>query len=190
MDKLEIKYLPINEIVGYEKNVIDHSDVQNLVRSIESFGFKIPILINNKNVIIAGHGRLLAAKQLGLTELPTIDASDLTEEQQRLFRVADNKTSKDSSWNMENLQSELDELASSGADFIQSGFSQIEIDDFFSNDFQESDDEDVEENFEEAKFEDPKKEQKEEEKKVEPKKNDRSEVKSINCPKCGENIQI
>lgn len=90
----------------------------------------------------------------------------------------------------EKTQSELDELASSGADIIQSGFSQIEIDDFFSNDFQESDDEDVEENFEEAKFEDPKKEPKEEEKKVEPKKNDRSEVKSINCPKCGENIQI
>ena len=101
----------IEELIPYENNPrINDESVDYVANSIKEFGFKVPIVIDNNNVIIAGHTRLKASKKLGLESVPCIIADDLTEEQVRAFRLADNKASELSTWDMEKLNLELDTL--------------------------------------------------------------------------------
>ena len=96
--------------------------------SIKEFGFKNPIIIDKEKVIIAGHTRLKAAIKLGLTEVPIIQVEDLTEQQIKAFRIADNKTSEYAEWDMELLEIELE-----GLEFEFTGFDDLEFDEINGN---------------------------------------------------------
>lgn len=115
----------INELVPYEKNPRHNENaVQYVKESIRNFGFKVPIIIDKNNVIVAGHTRLLGAKELGLETVPCIIANDLTEEQIKAFRLADNKVAEYSSWDFELLDEELGDILD--IDMADLGFLQTE----------------------------------------------------------------
>lgn len=109
MSKHKIVYLPIDSIKPYEKNPRKNENaVQYVANSIQNFGFKNPIIIDENKVIVCGHTRRLAAKELGLKEVPCIVADDLSEEQIKAYRLADNKTAEMSMWDDGLLKLELD----------------------------------------------------------------------------------
>ena len=92
---MEIVYKKVNELIPYKSNPrINDEAVEYVKNSIKEFGFKVPIVIDKNNVIIAGHTRLKASLELGLKEVPCIIADDLSEEQIKAFRLADNKVSE------------------------------------------------------------------------------------------------
>ena len=100
---------PINEVIPYEKNPrINDNAVPAVMKSIEEFGFKVPIVIDKNGTIVTGHTRLKAAKKLGMKTVPCIVADDLTPEQIKAFRLADNKVAEAAEWDMELLAEELD----------------------------------------------------------------------------------
>lgn len=120
MSKLEIKYINVDDIIPYENNPRHNEDAIPLVmNSIKEFGFKNPIILDKENVIVAGHTRLEAAKRLKLEEVPCVYADDLSEEQVKAFRLADNKVSEVASWNDDLLNLELSDL---DLDMTQFGF--------------------------------------------------------------------
>lgn len=107
-----IELLPISEILPYAKNPRkNEKSVKFVKESIRQFGFKVPIIIDSKREIVCGHTRLLAAKSLGLSEVPCIVADDLTDEQIKAFRLADNKVGEFSDWDLDLLNTELSEIA-------------------------------------------------------------------------------
>lgn len=122
---MEVKDMLISELVPYENNPRNNEDaVAKVAASIKEFGFRVPIIVDNKNVIVAGHTRLKAAKKLGLESVPVIRADDLTEEQVKAFRLADNKTSEFAEWDFDALKEELDEIAD--IDMSAFGFESLE----------------------------------------------------------------
>ena len=103
--------MKIEEVIPYENNPRKNDDaVDKVALSISAFGFKVPIVIDENNVIVTGHTRLKAAKKLGLKTVPCIKADDLTEEQIKAFRLADNKVAEFSTWDEDKLMQELDLL--------------------------------------------------------------------------------
>lgn len=121
---MDIKEININELKPYEHNPRhNEAAVAPVANSIKEFGFKVPIIIDKDNVIIAGHTRLKAAKLLGLESVPCVLADDLTEEQAKAFRLADNKVSELAEWDFDELEKELEELDSMDLDFDMSDFS-------------------------------------------------------------------
>lgn len=125
MSKLKIEYIDINKLIPYINNPrINDNAVDKVAASIKEFGFKNPIIVDKENVIIAGHTRLLASRKLDLKEVPILRVDDLTENQIKAFRIADNKTSEFAEWDMELLEIELE-----GLDDIFTGFDEEEFDD-------------------------------------------------------------
>ncbi len=109
-DKIVI--LPLAEIRPYDKNPRKNENAVKYVKeSIRQFGFKVPIVIDSNRVIVCGHTRLLAAKSLGMTEVPCIMADDLTDDQVKAFRLADNKVGEFAEWDLDLLGDELDAIA-------------------------------------------------------------------------------
>ena len=117
--ELKIEYLPIKALKPYEKNTRKHQkkDVDNIAKSIEKFGMNDPIGIWKDNIIVEGHGRLLACKQLGMTEVPCVRLDHLTDEQRREYAIAHNATAELSEWDLDILPDELAELNLSDFDF-------------------------------------------------------------------------
>ena len=115
----------IEKLKPYENNARTHSPEQigKIAKSIEQFGFINPVLIDSDYGIIAGHGRVEGAKQLGMKEVPCLFIEDLTEEQKRAYIIADNKLALDAGWDYEMLSLELGELADAGFDVNLTGFS-------------------------------------------------------------------
>ena len=108
---MQIVYKKVNELIPYENNPRSNDEAVEYVKnSIKEFGFKVPIVIDKNNVIIAGHTRLKASLELGLKEVPCIIADDLSEEQIKAFRLADNKVSEKSQWDFSKLDEELDSI--------------------------------------------------------------------------------
>lgn len=108
---MEIVNIAVDKLVPYENNPRNNTEaIQYVANSIKEFGFKVPLVIDSDNVVICGHTRLLAAKQLGLKDVPCIVADDLTEEQIKAFRLADNKVGEIATWDLNKLQLELDFL--------------------------------------------------------------------------------
>ena len=129
MTKLAIKYKKPSDLLAYTNNSRTHSDTQiaQLVASLQEFGFTNPILIDGKNGIIAGHGRLKAAEKLGYETVPTIELGDLTEEQRRAYIIADNKLALNAGWDNELLAFELQHLQDAGYDLELTGFNIDEL---------------------------------------------------------------
>ena len=111
MSELKITYRKVEELVPYAKNPRKNKEaVDYVARSIKEFGFKNPIIIDKDDTIVAGHTRLLAAKKLKMEEVPCITADDLTEEQIKAFRLADNKTGEFADWDDDLLGQELAQI--------------------------------------------------------------------------------
>jgi site-specific DNA-methyltransferase (adenine-specific) len=120
---MDIKVQKTEDLIPYEKNPRHNEGaITAVAKSIEKFGFKVPIVVGASNVIVNGHTRLKAAKYLGLKEVPTIIADDLTPEQIKAFRLADNKVGEIATWDEELLNAELDELADLDLDFDMTEF--------------------------------------------------------------------
>lgn len=118
----------ISKITPYERNPrINDQAVEAVAESIREFGFKVPIIIDRDGVIVAGHTRLKAAKALGMEKVPCIIADDLTEEQVRAFRLADNKAAELSEWDFDLLPEELARIT--GIDMSVFGFDTTEPED-------------------------------------------------------------
>lgn len=137
----------IKRLKPYEKNARTHSEeqVERIATSIQEFGFINPVLIDSEYGIIAGHGRVLGAKKLGMKEVPCLFVEDLTEAQKRAYIIADNKLALDAGWDDEILKEELKALEEMDFDVSLTGF---DLDDF---DFDQQDiefDEDQEEEIE------------------------------------------
>ena len=132
---MKIVYKKVNELVPYENNPrINDGAVEYVKNSIKEFGFKVPIVIDKDNVIVAGHTRLKASLELGLKEVPCIIADDLSEEQIKAFRLADNKVSEKSQWDFSILDEELDSILDidmSLFDFNVDEIDDINLDDYF-----------------------------------------------------------
>ena len=122
----------VEELKPYANNPRFNDDaVEYVANSIKEFGFKVPIVIDKNNEIVAGHTRYKASLALGLDEVPCIVADDLNEEQIKAFRLADNKVSEKASWNFELLD---EELANLDLDMNEYGFETLEdvnLDNFF-----------------------------------------------------------
>lgn len=120
----------VADLVPYIRNSRTHSDEQvtKIAASIKEFGFLSPVIIDGENGIIAGHGRVMAAKKLGLEEVPVIEASHLTEAQRRAYVIADNRLAEvGSEWDQEMLRVEFAELEELGFNLELTGFGLDEI---------------------------------------------------------------
>ncbi|MDD6128229.1 MAG: ParB N-terminal domain-containing protein [Veillonellaceae bacterium] len=105
---MQIVERSVEELIPYENNPRNNGPaVEKVAASIKAFGFKVPIIVDKDDVIVAGHTRLLAAKELGIKVVPCIVADDLTEAQVKAFRLADNKVSEFSSWDFAKLSEEM-----------------------------------------------------------------------------------
>lgn len=127
MPKLKIAYKPIEDLIPYARNSRTHSDSQiaQIASSIREFGWTNPVLLDGENGIIAGHGRVMAARILGETQIPTIELAHLNENQKRAYVIADNKIGLNADWDKELLKLELDTL--SDLEKINTGFSSAEL---------------------------------------------------------------
>lgn len=138
MDKTKVTYMDVDSLIPYANNPrLNDNAVDAVAASIKEFGFKVPIVVDGENVIINGHTRLKAAHKLGLTQVPVIVADDLTPEQVKAFRLADNKTSELAEWDLGKLDIELGQIPD-----IDMGAFGFELDtggDWFSRDEREYD---------------------------------------------------
>lgn len=152
---MEIVYKKANELIPYINNSRTHSEeqVNQIIASINEFGFTNPLLIDEKDNIIAGHGRLLASKKLKMEEVPCIVLSGLTEAQKKAYIIADNKMALNAGWDEELLKIELENLKELDFDLELTGFNVDELDDVFQA---EEEQEIVEDDFDIEPPEEPK----------------------------------
>ena len=116
---LEVTYLPITSLKPNPKNPRVHNEkqVRQIAQSIEAFGFNVPILVDDRHNVVAGHGRLLAARKLGWKTVPVIKLNHLTETQYKAFLIADNRLTEISSWDERLLGEQLKVLSDLELDF-------------------------------------------------------------------------
>lgn len=129
MTTLKIIYRPINELKRHKNNARTHpqSQIEQIINSVNEFGWTNPILIDEGDIIIAGHGRLESAEILGLNEVPCIVLSGLTDAQKRAYRIADNQLPLNAGWDIELLQSEIEALKLENFDIDLLGFNSDEF---------------------------------------------------------------
>jgi ParB-like chromosome segregation protein Spo0J len=127
--KLKIEYKKVEDLAPYELNSRTHSEEQvvQIANSIKEFGFTNPILLDGDNGILAGHGRLAASKLLEMKEVPTIQLSELSEDQKRAYVIADNKIALNADWDTDILKMELTDLMDAKYDVSLLGFDDKEI---------------------------------------------------------------
>lgn len=133
MQEIQVEYVPIEQVIPYANNARKHGeeDTDAIMASIKEFGFTNPILVW-KNIICAGHGRLIAAKRLGMDKVPVIHLDYLTDEQRKAYILADNKTAELSEWDFDILAAELEDIAD--IDMSQFGFDLDSVaDNWFEN---------------------------------------------------------
>jgi DNA modification methylase len=132
---LSIEYRPVDSLVPYIRNARTHSDEQvaQIAASIVEFGWANPILVDGANGVMAGHGRLMAARKLGLTEVPVIELAHLTETQKRAYILTDNKLAEKAGWDEELLSLELADLKLADFDLGLTGFDPDELEDLLAD---------------------------------------------------------
>ena len=136
MTPLQIEYRPVASLIPHARNAKQHSDAQvaQIAASIREFGWGAPVIVDGKNNIVAGHGRVLAARKLGMTEVPVVPMAHLTDIQRRALILADNKIGENALWENELLGLELAELQAAGFDLELTGFSEDEWNDLIDGD--------------------------------------------------------
>ena len=139
---MNIFNIDIDKIIPYINNPRNNEEaIDKVASSIQEFGFKVPIIIDENNVVVTGHTRLLASKKLGLKTVPCVVANDLSEAQIKAFRIADNKVSEYSKWDEELLNIELEQLQELNFNLENIGFDMEDIEDVLSLGFDYSEDE-------------------------------------------------
>ena len=130
MNTLNVEYRKVETLIPYARNPRTHAEGQiaKIAASIVEYGWTNPILIDGASGIIAGHGRLAAARKLGLVEVPVIELAHLTTAQKRALVIADNRLALDAGWDEEMLALELADLSEAGVDLALTGFEDVEID--------------------------------------------------------------
>lgn len=120
-----MEYVKTDELVFSSKNPRNHPEeqIEKLINSIRDFGFINPVLIDENNIIIVGNGRTMAAKRIGLTEVPVFRIENLTEEQKKAYAIIENKLTEEGDWNYDLLNSELEAI---GLDMTRYGFEEFE----------------------------------------------------------------
>ena len=123
------------DLIPYDSNPREHSleQIEQISKSIKEFGFTIPILIDEENEIIAGHGRLLAAQALGIAEVPCLIAQGWSEEQKKAYCIADNKLTENSKWKFDYLKINLEYLKDNNFDISLLGFEDFELENIISD---------------------------------------------------------
>ena len=134
--KLKIEYRKVGELLPYARNARTHSDTQvsQLAASIKEFGFNNPVAIDADGMILCGHGRVMAAQKLGLTEVPTVCLSHLSDTQKKAYILADNKLALNAGWDNDMLKVELEDLKTSDFNLDLIGFSNEELDEIMNQD--------------------------------------------------------
>ena len=131
---MKITEMSVTDISPYANNPRNNEKAVDLVaNSIREFGFNQPIVVDKNNVIVVGHTRWLAAQELGIDKVPVYKAENLTEQEAKAYRLADNKTAEESAWDFEALEAELDDI---DMDMSQFGFENVDlsnIDDLFED---------------------------------------------------------
>ena len=129
MPKLKLADMKIGDLIPYAMNSRTHSEdqISKLAASIKEFGFLNPVIVDDEGGIIAGHGRVLAAKKLKMKAVPTIAAGHLSDAQKRAFVIADNRLALDAGWDAELLTAELERLAEDDVDLSVTGFTVDEL---------------------------------------------------------------
>lgn len=119
----------VADLIPYARNSRTHSDAQvaQIAASIREFGFTNPVLVDGANGVIAGHGRILAARKLGMDTVPVIELAHLSEAQKRAYVIADNKLALNAGWDDDMLRAEFEELGDAGFDLALTGFDAEEI---------------------------------------------------------------
>ena len=127
---MQITEVAVEALIPYAKNSRTHDDAQvaQIAASIKEFGWTNPILVDGDKGIIAGHGRLMAARKLGLTKVPVIELKDMTEAQKKAYVIADNKLAMNAGWDMDFLKLELQDLEDADFDLSLTGFDDKELD--------------------------------------------------------------
>ena len=136
---MKIEKININEIIEYSGNVKEHPEwqIEQIKNSIQEFGFNDPIAIDEKGIIIEGHGRYLALKELGYTKIEIIRLNHLTEEQKAAYAIAHNKLTMNTEFDIEKLQYELNKLEVNDFDLSMLGFEQSELDEILQEEMEE-----------------------------------------------------
>src|SRR3954451_2822887 len=125
----------LDRLVPYARNARTHSDAQvaQIAASVREWGWTVPVLVDESGMLIAGHGRVLAARKLGLSEIPVMVARGWSEAQKRAYVLADNKLALNASWDVELLKVELTDLKTMGADLGLVGFEDEELAGLFAD---------------------------------------------------------
>lgn len=151
----EMQLVPIGKLVPYVNNARTHSpeQINKLRSSLREFGFINPVIIDRDFGVIAGHGRILAAKEEGITEVPCVFADHLTEAQKKAYIIADNRMAMDAGWDEELLRVEIEALQAQAFDLSLTGFDEKELSDLFKDDTDvQEDDFDVDAELEKPTF--------------------------------------
>lgn len=158
MNELKYELVDVDQLIPYINNARTHSAAQvtKLASAIKEFGFINPVITDGENGILAGHGRLMAAKQLGIQKVPCISAAHLTEAQKKAYILADNRLSLDAGWDEELLNIEIESLQADGFDIAFTGFDEKELAELFASDNEaKEDDFDVDAELEKPCFSKP-----------------------------------
>ena len=136
MSELKYELVDVDRLIPYINNARTHSkeQVTRLASSIKEFGFINPVITDGEHGILAGHGRIMAAKQLGIKQVPCISAAYLTEAQKKAYILADNRLPMDAGWDNDLLKIEIESLQGEGFDIALTGFDEKEIADLFAAD--------------------------------------------------------
>jgi len=136
LNTLNVEYRKVEALIPYARNPRTHTDEQvaKIAASIVEYGWTNPVLVDGDNGIIAGHGRLAAARKLGLDQVPVIELAHLSPTQKRAYVISDNRLALDAGWNEEMLALEMAELSEAGYDLALTGFEDAEIEALLSDD--------------------------------------------------------
>jgi ParB-like chromosome segregation protein Spo0J len=131
----QVERWPLTKLIPYARNARTHSEdqIKQIAASIREFGFTNPVLVDEQGTLIAGHGRVLAAQLLGITDVPTMVASGWTHAQIQAYRITDNQLSLNAGWDRELLGLELGELKLGGFDLALTGFGELELGDLLAD---------------------------------------------------------
>jgi ParB-like chromosome segregation protein Spo0J len=127
----QVERWPLSKLIPYARNARTHSDEQvaQIAASIREWDWTVPVLVDEQGTLIAGHGRVLAAQQLGITDVPTMVARGWTQAQIQAYRLTDNQLALNAGWDRELLGLELGELKLGGFDLALTGFGELELGD-------------------------------------------------------------
>ena len=127
-----MQLIEIEKIIPYARNPRKNQDIDKVAASIKEFGFQQPVVLDKENIIIVGHTRFLAAKKLGMKQVPCIIADKLSDQQVKAYRIADNRVAEESKWDNELLNLELIDLQKDNIDLENLGFEQEELNKIFN----------------------------------------------------------